>query len=587
MFDPYCLHQDGTLIWDSFPSILMPALYEHSDPKKVKIDFSTPLGVPNNETGIPQPGIQHHHGRPPQDGMRDIGPAGAGKRVLLLRGLDYHASSTDVLRRLAQEIARMLGKVGREKEAEKAVCRSVVMIDRAGRSSWGFGFVELATADVSCPSPDVATQLIGYQLASALLPWLLSPASQPQGFCINQRPVAASFVNPGTFILTPAGPLGGEFLLRSCRNGGFGSDTIDKPDGQWCSYWHQDAGASTVIPKGASAVLDNGDLEPLSTELRIFLGSLAMPSQQMSDNVDTKKDSAMSMNMPVGPISISMTGIQPIKIGAGKGVKLDEGLLPVSASSLFETDEEVEERDTVLLSRSEFTAVIPGLGLSQPSCTHDRYLVSQSVPLLRIVAQGADRSLTTPPLPAFHVCKEGLYLPSLVSFHGRQLKQYSERRGQYHRSKQSEGKERLQPLSSIIGISSHDFPHSQIAKDISKWNTKKVELKVPKAKDPAAPPKGLSDANAVLGQRVPAQPVIFFLDLALSDMMLTSFVSPRLHQAQNRYRSQWKSLITPIPPRSQVPAKSLVYCVNGNSRRKIRYGNMSLNRIFTRLALFS
>jgi RNA-binding protein 5/10 len=66
----------------------------------------------------------------------------------------------------------------------------------------------------------------------------------------------------------------------------------------------------------------------------------------------------------------------------------------------------------------------------------------------------------------------------------------------------------------------------QIAKNISKWNTKKTELKTSlpdlsnPSKQPNAPPAGLSDANAAIGVR---QPVITFL---IKATMLTAQKPP-------------------------------------------------------------
>jgi RNA-binding protein 5/10 len=129
----------------------MPALFAHSDPKKVKIDFSTPLGAPadpSNSHGGQWSG-GHHAGRPPSDAMRDIGSPGGGKRVLLLRGMNYHTTGEEVMRRISHEIARLVGKVGRERDAETAIVRVVRIVDREARNIWGFGFVELATPEVS------------------------------------------------------------------------------------------------------------------------------------------------------------------------------------------------------------------------------------------------------------------------------------------------------------------------------------------------------------------------------------------------------------------------------------------------------
>jgi hypothetical protein len=80
--------------------------------------------------------------------MRDVGQPGGGKRVLLLRGLDPRTYGDEVARRIAQEIARLLGKQGREREAEAAICRVVMIVDRVGSQSWGLSFVELIAPEV-------------------------------------------------------------------------------------------------------------------------------------------------------------------------------------------------------------------------------------------------------------------------------------------------------------------------------------------------------------------------------------------------------------------------------------------------------
>jgi RNA-binding protein 5/10 len=122
----------------------MPALYAHSEPRKVKIDFSQPINNDYSSSVV--------HVKPGSDGMRDIGSAGGGNRVLLLRGLNFHSTGEDLVHRLGQEIARMVGKQGREHEAESAICRVALVIDRETRSKWGFAFIELATTEVSMSS---------------------------------------------------------------------------------------------------------------------------------------------------------------------------------------------------------------------------------------------------------------------------------------------------------------------------------------------------------------------------------------------------------------------------------------------------
>jgi RNA-binding protein 5/10 len=124
----------------------MPALYAHSEAQKVKIDFSTPLGISNasgpTDTQQLEPARRH-------DGTRHIGQPGGGKRVLLFRMLDWNTRGDEIIWRTSQEIARLLNKVGREKEAEGCIVRVATIQDKAGRgASWGFAFVELVTSEV-------------------------------------------------------------------------------------------------------------------------------------------------------------------------------------------------------------------------------------------------------------------------------------------------------------------------------------------------------------------------------------------------------------------------------------------------------
>jgi len=133
----------------------MPALYAHSQAQKVKIDFSTPLGASNGNVAGPsdtpalEPARRH-------DGTRHIGQPGGGKRVLLLRMLDWNTRGEEIIWRVSQELARLLHKQGQEKEAEGCIVRVATIHDKAGRgASWGFAFVELVTSEVSSlPLPD-------------------------------------------------------------------------------------------------------------------------------------------------------------------------------------------------------------------------------------------------------------------------------------------------------------------------------------------------------------------------------------------------------------------------------------------------
>jgi len=180
---------------------------------------------------------------------------------------------------------------------------------------------------------------------------LLSPQSQQHGFLIANRPIATSFADPAAFEAATAGPLGGQFLLRSTRNGGIGADTIGKSEGGWCTYANEQAGAVETIPTKGQAIPDDGLLPEISTQLRSFLGVFA---GKRPDEVELAPSA-----MPTGGIVNIANVMQPIKIGTtfgaaiGKGKKAEEGYAP--RKNLFGDEEETDlvGKDTVLLSRSE------------------------------------------------------------------------------------------------------------------------------------------------------------------------------------------------------------------------------------------
>ncbi|WWC59936.1 uncharacterized protein I303_102499 [Kwoniella dejecticola CBS 10117] len=326
----------------NYPAVLMPALYSHSSPRKVKIDFSATQassGAHGNDGQAHQ--HQPQYVRPAHDGMKDIGTFGGGKRVLLLRGLDASTTADDLISRMSQEIARMMGRVGKEIAAESTIVRVILIVDRNVRSSWGYAFIELATTE----------------LAAALLPFLLAPQHQPNGLIINYVPVAPSFANPEAFVPIPAGPLGGEFILRPSRNGGIASETLDKPEGQWCAYWHQAGGAVETISRGAPIIGEDGLIQ-LTPEHRSFLGTLAgVPAQvPPPQSIETAQASMTPINLT--------GGVQPIKIGGpGKGKKRDEmaGMVPIIGKNMLdeEEDQDLVGKDSVLLSRSKGVYIIP------------------------------------------------------------------------------------------------------------------------------------------------------------------------------------------------------------------------------------
>jgi RNA-binding protein 5/10 len=145
---------------DSYPYIQMPALFSHSEARRVKIDFSKPVAPTgtglNSAQGVSADYVHSNDVAPARrhDGTRDIGPPGGGKRVLLLRMLDWNTRGEEIIRRLSQEIARMIGKQGKEQEAQTGIVRVATIHDKTGRgASWGFAFVELVTTEVGPWSP--------------------------------------------------------------------------------------------------------------------------------------------------------------------------------------------------------------------------------------------------------------------------------------------------------------------------------------------------------------------------------------------------------------------------------------------------
>ncbi|ODN80821.1 hypothetical protein L202_02970 [Cryptococcus amylolentus CBS 6039] len=328
------LEGSKAFINDNYPTIQMPALHAHSEPRNVKIDFSAP-----------PPG--GHYQRPAHDGTRDIGVAGGGKRVLLVRGLTSSTTSSDVIYAVSKEIARMMGRQGQESKAESTIVRTVMIVEKGLRSSWGFTFVELASSE----------------LAAALLPFLISPQHQPSGFVINGVPVAASFADPAAFAPMPAGPLGGEHLIRASRHGGIGYETIDKPDGTWVAYRLERAGPSEIVPRGAPSIKEDGTVE-LTPEHRSFLGSLAgaPPQALAAASVDAAKAIQQA-----GIKSVNLSGsMAPIRLGGmGKSKRKEEPAIVTIQQKRAKVDlEGDEEEDTVgadskLLSRTKGAKIIP------------------------------------------------------------------------------------------------------------------------------------------------------------------------------------------------------------------------------------
>lgn len=324
----------------SYPHVTMPALFAHSEPRRIKVDFA---GSRLDDAPAPAPQMGARH-----DGTRDIGQPGGGSRALLLRGLDPGTYAGEVVRRLAEEITRMLGK-GTQRDAEACISRVAMIVDRGSAISWGFAFVELVTPE----------------LASALMPFLFLPQHQPTGFLISGVPIAASFANPNAFIPTPSGLMGGQFLLRAAADGGFGAATIDTPDGEFCAYWHQQAGAVETVPRGAPPVPARGATLELSDETRRFLGNLAgkwkppKAAAAPSGASDASAESTTAAAADAAAGQALVGGMQPIKIGFGNAIKKkpkeQPAMIEIMSKGLVDDSDEVDlvGKDSMLLSRSE------------------------------------------------------------------------------------------------------------------------------------------------------------------------------------------------------------------------------------------
>lgn len=184
--------------------------------------------------------------------------------------------------------------------------------------------------------------------------FLISPEAQPNGFVIADFLIAASFTNADAFIAVETGPLGSSHLVRASRNGGIGGSTLTGSEGRWVGYWHEQSGLVETVPKTALRIDDNGEVEKLPVELRGLLGSLAgpAPGQQLAQASASLSTTAPTAAM--GPVSISMTAMQPIKLGT-KGKMMEEAMIAPPKGLLHDDDEEKDiiGQDSVLLSRSK------------------------------------------------------------------------------------------------------------------------------------------------------------------------------------------------------------------------------------------
>ena len=119
---------------------------------------------------------------------------------------------------------------------------------------------------------------------------------------------------------------------------------MDKQDGKWCGYWHEQGGALQTLARGGRTITETGDLSKISLDLRRFLGELAGPILPPPAAVVAPAGPAMSINM-------SAITMQPIRLGIK--TKEEDGFVPMSATNMLDDEEPVDDKDTVLMSRGE------------------------------------------------------------------------------------------------------------------------------------------------------------------------------------------------------------------------------------------
>ncbi len=294
--------------------------------------------------------------------------------MLLLRGLDMTTEAETVRDRVGEEISRLAARDAANPvtitDGRGAVQRVVLIRDRHNKLARGYGFVELATPE----------------MASALLAHLLSREAQPTGFVVDGQPVAASFAKSGAFepFALDAGEegaavldaeaaqaqaqsqaLGTPWLIAGGGGGGIGGGV------GWYRYADDRHGASElVVHPGHGGVLPD-------PALYAYMATIAAPTQPAAapSGSDKKKDTGLLGGK-----------MQPVKIGLGGKKKAENVLVSLSVADkdkgesgaggsavwrrrrdgdthqalpfavtnlLGDDDEEADEADTVLASRSE------------------------------------------------------------------------------------------------------------------------------------------------------------------------------------------------------------------------------------------
>ncbi|KAL7411546.1 hypothetical protein BDY24DRAFT_417075 [Mrakia frigida] len=265
-----------------FPAVLIP--FNDLPPRRVKIDFSASTNQPGHSTAKNGWGAAAVASSPVNDGMRDIAPGGTGS-VLLIRGVDVVTRWEEVLERL----------VNVEGGSGKGVKRVIGLRDRGTGGSWGFGFVEMRSAE----------------FAKAFLAHAHSPTENPSGFQISRssRPVSVSYANASSFLPQPGG---GEGCIPGWTKGIGG---VAGP----VKYW--DAGASIVelYAQGwEAAEASDNELAAFLTAITPLVSSMD-PAAQQPPTVSSAP-TASKINPPLAQEPLVSIAIKVPKPGADKPI---------------------------------------------------------------------------------------------------------------------------------------------------------------------------------------------------------------------------------------------------------------------------
>ena len=173
------------------------------------------------------------------DGTRDIGNSQGP--VLLFRGLDPLSGPQAICQ-------AMRSSSGPGQEGAKGMKRIIVIKDKVTMASFGFSFVEFVDTQVLYILASGFSHLFWFQCASMALAAIMSPQIHPSGFCISDKPIAASFAHPYSF--QPAT----EFLHRdeACVTS---SVSLGGMDGSWVRYWDETSTVAVLELKIEDAVL--------------------------------------------------------------------------------------------------------------------------------------------------------------------------------------------------------------------------------------------------------------------------------------------------------------------------------------------